>query len=147
MIDRDAHTSADADHAFSRRHCLHRLIEPAVLFTILAFLTLAAIWLVTSDLVKREQQATDRRAAQLAVDMADTYEAQIVRSLREIDTTLKLVRYSLDDRPPQETLDDLRQRDMLPPSLLFEIRISDIAGKYHRQHARYIIRARHLPSV
>lgn len=128
MIDSAPHTSADADHVSSKRFWAHRLVEPGILFSGLALLTLAAIWLVTLNLVEREQQAADRRAALLAADAAETYEAQIVRALREIDTTLQLVRYSLDDRPAQETLEDLRQRGMLPPALLFEVRISDAEG-------------------
>ncbi|WP_234286717.1 EAL domain-containing protein [Halomonas sp. MCCC 1A11057] len=94
----------------------------------LALLALAAIWLVTWNLTAREQSAADRRAAVLAADMAETYEAQVVRALREIDTTLKLVRYSLDERPPQAVLDELSQQDMLPPALLFEVRLSDAEG-------------------
>lgn len=128
LIDADPHLSADAGQAPSRHGWSHRLVEPGVLFPGLALLALAAIWLVTLSLTEREQQAVDRRAALLAADMAETYEAQIVRALREIDTTLRLVRYSLGDRPPQETLEDLRQQGMLPPALLFEVRISDAEG-------------------
>ncbi|MGR4066697.1 putative bifunctional diguanylate cyclase/phosphodiesterase [Billgrantia sp. C5P2] len=107
---------------------MHRLVEPGMLFTGLALLALAAIWLVTWNLTAREQSAAHRRAAVLATDMAETYEAQVVRALREIDTTLKLVRYSLDERPPQVVLDELSQQDMLPPTLLFEVRLSDGEG-------------------
>lgn len=99
-----------------------------MLFSGLALLTLTAIWLVTLSLAERERSAADRQAAMLTVDMAETYEAQVVRALREIDTTLKLVRYSLDDRPPQDVLEELRQQDMLPPALLFEVRLSDVEG-------------------
>ncbi|WP_346797121.1 EAL domain-containing protein [Halomonas sp. Bachu 37] len=128
MID-STHVSKDADPYSIKQSWLHRLIEPAVLFPSLALLVLAAIWIVTLSLAEREQQAADRRAALLAVDMTETYEAQVVRALREIDTTLKLVRYSLAERrSPQETLESLRQRDLLPPTLLFEVRISDAAG-------------------
>ncbi|MBW6390321.1 putative bifunctional diguanylate cyclase/phosphodiesterase [Billgrantia antri] len=112
----------------SRRHWLHQLVEPGVLFPGLALLTLTAIWLVTLDLVEREYTAAEQRAAALTADLAETYEAQVVRALREIDTTLKLVRYSLDERPPQRVLDELGQQGMLPPTLLFEVRISDAAG-------------------
>ena len=99
-----------------------------MLFPGLALLTLTTIWLVTLNLVSREEAAADRRAALLATDMAETYEAQVVRALREIDSTLKLVRYSLDERPAQEVLDELHQQAMLPPALLFEVRISDAQG-------------------
>ncbi|MCC5882865.1 MAG: EAL domain-containing protein [Halomonas sp.] len=113
----------------SRQRWLHRLVEPSALFSGLALLSLVAIWLVTWSLVDREHSAADRRAAALTADMAETYEAQVVRALREIDTTLRLVRYSLDARPPQEVLDELHQQGMLPPTLLFEVRISDAEGR------------------
>ncbi|MGQ4879104.1 putative bifunctional diguanylate cyclase/phosphodiesterase [Billgrantia sp. LNSP4103-1] len=128
MTDRSADADAAADRTASKRGWSHHLVEPIALFTGLALLAVAAIWLVTLNLAEREREAADRRAALLAVDLAETYEAQIVRALREIDTTLKLVRYSLDDRSPQDTLEDLRRRDMLPPALLFEVRISDASG-------------------
>lgn len=113
----------------SRQRWLNRLVEPSALFSGLALLSLVAIWLVTWSLVDREHSAADRRAAALTADMAETYEAQVVRALREIDTTLRLVRYSLDARPPQEVLDELHQQGMLPPTLLFEVRISDAEGR------------------
>lgn len=99
-----------------------------MLFSGLALLALATIWLITLSLAERERSAADRRAAVLATDLAETYEAQVVRALREIDTTLKLVRYSLDERPPQASLEELNERGMLPPTLLFEVRISDAEG-------------------
>ncbi|MDR5907172.1 putative bifunctional diguanylate cyclase/phosphodiesterase [Franzmannia qiaohouensis] len=110
------------------RRWLLRVLDPGVLFPGLAVLTLTAVWLITFNLVDREYRTADRRLAALVSDMAQTYEAQAVRALREIDTTLKLVRYSLDARPPQEVLDELSRRDMLPPTLLFEVRISDAEG-------------------
>ncbi|MFQ3789928.1 putative bifunctional diguanylate cyclase/phosphodiesterase [Halomonas sp. A29] len=128
MIDPNPHASPGADPATTKRHWLHHLVEPGMLFSGLTLLTLAAIWLVTLNLAERERSTADHRAAMLASDMAEIYEAQVVRALREIDTTLKLVRYSLDDRPPQDVLEELRQRDMLPPDLLFEIRLSDAEG-------------------
>ncbi|UYG03211.1 EAL domain-containing protein [Halomonas sp. LR3S48] len=138
MIEPTSHAATATGSPLTKRHWMHRLVEPGMLFTGLALLALAAIWLVTWNLTAREQSAAHRRAAVLATDMAETYEAQVVRALREIDTTLKLVRYSLDERPPQVVLDELSQQDMLPPTLLFEVRLSDAEGN--------IIASTHGPS-
>lgn len=107
---------------------LHRLFEPPILFSGIALLLLAVIWSVTFNLTARERLAAERTAAALAVELADTYEAQVVRALREIDNTLKLVRYSLDDREPQVVLDKLRTKGLLPPELVFTINITDASG-------------------
>ncbi|MCE9665628.1 EAL domain-containing protein [Halomonas sp. M5N1S17] len=124
--DKHAHSVSD-DSAVVRRW-LHRLVEPAWLFTIVALLVLAVIWGATLNLVTKEYAAADRTAAALVADSADTYEAQVVRALREIDTTLKLVHYSLGDRPAQAVLEELRDRDMLPPELLFTVSVADSGG-------------------
>jgi len=107
---------------------LHRLIEPPALLTGLALLILAAIWITTTNLVSREYAAAHRSAAELAQEMANTYEAQIVRALREIDFSLKLVRHDLDAGDPQTTLDTLAGRELLPPALLFTMMVSDSKG-------------------
>ncbi|EWG99223.1 putative bifunctional diguanylate cyclase/phosphodiesterase [Halomonas sp. BC04] len=110
------------------RRWLHRLVEPAFLFTLVGFLVLAVIWGTTLNLVAMERASADRTARALAADTADTYEAQMVRALREIDTTLRLVRHSLDGRPAETVLEELRARDMLPPELLFTISVVDSGG-------------------
>lgn len=107
---------------------LHRLLKPTILFTGIAVMALAVIWTTTLHLVGREQAAAERTAASLAADIADTYEAQVVRALREIDMTLKLVLYSLDGKPAQSVLDDLRARGMLPPEVLFTVNVTDSLG-------------------
>lgn len=111
------------------RRWLHRLFEAPVLFGGIGLLLLAIIWAVTLNLADRERLAAERTAAALAVDLADTYEAQVVRALREIDNTLKLVRYSLDDsREARAILDELRTTGLLPPELLFTVNITDVNG-------------------
>lgn len=107
------------------RHRLHRLIEPPVLFPAVTLLVLAVIWGTTLNLSTNQRASAERRAAALAEDVADTYEAQVVRALREIDNTLKLVRYSLEDRPAPVVLEDLRERGLLPHEFIFTVSIID----------------------
>jgi diguanylate cyclase (GGDEF)-like protein len=108
---------------------LHRLIEPPVLSIFMAFLILTVIWIFTFNFIARERAAADRTAAAVAMDVADTYEAQVVRALREIDHTLKMVRYYLEDRPAQEILGDLRAEGLLLPGIIFTVSIIDARGE------------------
>ena len=111
------------------RSRLHRLIEPPVLSILMAVLFLTVIWAFTFNLITRERASADRTAAAVAMDVADTYEAQVVRALREIDHTLKLVRYQLDDKPAHEILEDLRSQELLPPGIIFTVSIIDARGE------------------
>lgn len=113
----------------SRLHRLHRLLAPSILFSGISLLLLAVIWSVTINLVARDRLAAKRAAAALTVDLADTYEAQVVRALREIDNTLKLVRYSLENTgDAQAILEELRTKGLLPPEILFTVNITDARG-------------------
>lgn len=108
---------------------LHRVLDPPILFSVIALSLLAVIWSATFTIVERERLNAERAAAGLAIDLADTYEAQVVRAFREIDNTLKLVRYGLETEEPQALLDELRDKGLLPSELLFRINITDNNGK------------------
>jgi len=120
---------ADSAEVGGQRRTLHRLTEPAFLFTGIALLMLAILWVVTLNLSEREHDAADRTAAALTANVADTYEAQVVRALREIDQALRLVLFHLETEPAEEILDVLAARNLLPPQLLFSISITDAHGK------------------
>lgn len=127
--------SAEQDNAIEtageqiRHSRLHRLLDPPILFSAIALSLLAVIWSATFTIVERERLNAERAAATLAIDLADIYEAQVVRALREIDNTLKLIRYSLGNKDPQVLLDELRVKGLLPPEFLFRINITDNNGK------------------
>jgi len=107
---------------------LHRLIEPPALFTGVALIILMVIWGTAVNLIHKERDNAQRMLTGLTGDITDTYEAQVVRALRETDQTLKLVRYALQSKPPEEVLATLRARELLPPELLFTIIITDASG-------------------
>ncbi|WP_156966427.1 PDC sensor domain-containing protein [Algiphilus aromaticivorans] len=117
----------------ARRSRWQLLVEPPVLFTAIGLLVLAVIWGATLNLAAKEHAAAHRTAASLATDVADTYEAQVVRALREIDHALKLVRYELIDRPgdaaASDVLENLAEQDLLLPSLLFTVNVLDGEGR------------------
>ncbi len=111
------------------RRVLARVAEPAVLFPAIAILMLAGIWATTLYLIEVERRAADHTAVASSDELAATYEAQVLRALREIDLTLKLVKYAyeLDGRPA--VLQELKGKSLLPPALLFVVGITDSAGR------------------
>jgi diguanylate cyclase (GGDEF)-like protein len=61
-------------------------------------------------------------------ELAETYEAQVVRALREIDQTLKVVKYAFERSGERGVLSELKARTLLPPDLLFVVSITDARG-------------------
>jgi hypothetical protein len=96
---------------------LSRLIEPEILFPALTILVLGLIWGATLNLIKVERANAARTSGAATLELLDTYEAQIVRALREIDQTLKFVKYVYETKGASAALSDLKGRGLLPPDL------------------------------
>ena len=110
------------------RRYLARVIEPAMLFPAITILVLGVVWGTTLNLVKVERAAAEHAAAVSSDELAETYEAQVVRALREIDLTLKFVKYAYELRGRQAVLQELKDKSLLPPALLFVVSIADSTG-------------------
>src|SRR5208282_6540321 len=65
------------------------LIEPQILFPGLTLLVLGVIWGATFYLIKVERSQAAAASTAAALQLVNTYEAQVVRALRESDGTLK----------------------------------------------------------
>ena len=116
--------------AVAIRRALGRIGEPYVLFPLIALVLLGVIWGMTGNLIQVERAAAHRAAVAATRDFADTYEAQVVRALREIDQALKVVQFAHDrGGRGAELLADLREKGLLPPGLLFVVAIADREGK------------------
>ena len=105
-----------------------RLAEYNYLLPVVAVLVLAVIWGITWNLITIERRGAEQAATALSRELAGTYEAQVVRALREIDQTLKLVQYSDKFKGKHIALEDLKNRGLLPSELLFTVCILDIDG-------------------
>jgi diguanylate cyclase (GGDEF)-like protein len=105
-----------------------RLAEPYVLFSAFALLGLSGLWGATYLLIRAERAGVESHVRALTHDLADTYEAQVVRAVREIDMTLKAVKYAYEQDGAATVLEDLRARAMLPPDMLFVVSIADRSG-------------------
>jgi diguanylate cyclase (GGDEF)-like protein len=110
------------------RRCLHHLIEPQVLFPAFAVLVLAVIWIGTLLLVRVEHAGADRAARAKSRELVETYEAQTVRALHEIDQTLKVVKQVYEITRSKDVLRDLAARDLLPSNLVFSVSLADARG-------------------
>jgi diguanylate cyclase (GGDEF)-like protein len=97
--------------------------EPYVLFPALTVVVLAVIWSATFNLIRVERRDAATTSNAAALQLANTYEAQVVRALREIDQTLKVVKYAYQFKGAAAALADLKARALLPPELLFIVSI------------------------
>ena len=103
--------------------------EPHVLFPLLAFLILIATWTATLQLINTESASAKSAAIASAQELLGTYESQVVRALREIDQTLKIVQYVAETKGRQLALSELQERSLLPPNLLFVVSLTDSRGE------------------
>jgi diguanylate cyclase (GGDEF)-like protein len=107
---------------------LNRLSEPAVLFPVTAVFLLALIWAATIGFIRLRYSQAEHVAAISSRELRDTYEAQVVRALSEIDTTLNLVKYWHESVPGKGMLAALKANGLLPPDLLFTVSVADRHG-------------------
>jgi diguanylate cyclase (GGDEF)-like protein len=110
------------------RAWLTRLTEPHILFPALTVLVLVLIWDGTLNLIKVERAHAASASAAATLELLNTYKAQVVRAMREIDQTLKLVQYEYKSKGTS-ALSDLKAESLLPPDLLFVVSILDTQGK------------------
>lgn len=99
------------------------------LFPAVGLILLAVLWLTTWQLIRVESDAAEKAVVDSSRELAETYEAHVVRALREIDQTLKVVKLAVEDPQSQSPLQLLRARDLLPSGLLFQIDVFDAAGR------------------
>jgi diguanylate cyclase (GGDEF)-like protein len=112
----------------AREHWLNHAINPLVLFPAVAIVVLAVIWGTTLNLINVERAAAEQSAAVLTRELNETYEAQVLRAVREIDQTLKFVKAAYEFSGKQNVLQLLKARALLPPDLLFVVSIADSTG-------------------
>ena len=107
-----------------------RLMEPQVLFPILILLTVGVLWYAALNLGRREEDGARRMAVSSSQELLETYEAQVVRVLREMDQTLRSLQYAYQlTGDGASALAELRERDLLPPELVFRVSIADAEGR------------------
>ncbi len=111
-----------------RTPIMRRLAEPQILFSIFALVLLGIIWSWTFNLIKVERANAVRMAITTSREVVETYEAQVLRALREIDQALRVVKYAYEGRGAQMALAQLKERSLLPPDIVFAVSIADEGG-------------------
>lgn len=110
------------------RHWFVQATEPYILYPAFVLLILGVIWATTLHLISVERANAEQAGAFMSQELAATYEAQVVRTLREIDRTLKFVKYAYELKGQQAVLQDLKIRALLPPDMVFVVSIADRKG-------------------
>ncbi len=105
------------------------LADAHILFPALTVVFLGLIWGSTLNLIHIERSNATKVSSAAALQLVNTYEAQVVRALREIDQTLKLVNYLSELKGAPAALAELRARELLPPELLFAITVVGTDGR------------------
>jgi diguanylate cyclase (GGDEF)-like protein len=108
------------------RRRLGRLSEPQILFPLIAVFALIAVWGTTYKIVRLKQADVERAAVVASRELLNTYEAQVVRALQEIDRTLTLVKFWREHGHGK--LAELKAQGLLPPDFLFVVSIADTDG-------------------
>ena len=103
-------------------------MEAHVVLPLIIAALLVVIWVGTLSLAKVERAGAQRGAVMSTRDLLGTYEAQVVRALRETDQALRLVKYSYELNPQVNPLGPLKTRSLLPPDLLFTVSVADRSG-------------------
>ncbi|WP_339483039.1 MULTISPECIES: bifunctional diguanylate cyclase/phosphodiesterase [unclassified Pseudomonas] len=120
-------TLSDATSNLFRRR-FDQAKEAYILFPLLTVLLLSVIWAGTLYLIKVEQARAQQGIAEVSLEIGATYEAQILRAVREIDQTLKLVKYTYESGRETNPLPKLKARALLPSPYLFDVSVVDSSG-------------------
>jgi diguanylate cyclase (GGDEF)-like protein len=107
---------------------LSKIADPALLFPMIAVVLLTLVWTATIELIRVKRADVEHVAAVSSRELLGTYEAQVVRALREIDQTLNLIKYWHDSDRGKRRLAELKERGLLPSDLLFVVSIADRRG-------------------
>jgi diguanylate cyclase (GGDEF)-like protein len=107
---------------------LNRFADPLILFPLLSIMVLAVFWSATLNLIGIERANAEAAVTGTALELLNTYEAQVVRAVREIDQTLKVVKYVYEIKGASAALSDLKARTLLPPDLLFVVSVVNADG-------------------
>ncbi len=110
------------------RHWISEIAYSYMLFLVFVLMMLAAIWAVILHLIDVERTGAEHTATVMSQELVATYQAQAVRALREIDQTLKLVKYTYEIKGKPDALLELKAGGLLPAELIFVVSITDRHG-------------------
>lgn len=107
----------------------HRVTESNILFPLFAVAIMIILWATTLNLIQIERRNAEQNALALTRELTDTYEAQVVRVLREITQNFKVIQFAYDRQGKQGLLSTLADYELLPSPFLFTVTIADTTGE------------------
>ncbi len=106
----------------------HKIIEPHLFYPGAVIAALIILWVTTFNIIDANQRSARESAITSATELAHTYEAQVVRALREIDQALNVVKRAYELNNGQSMLSLVNDWGLLLPDFLFVTSISDADG-------------------
>ena len=104
-------------------------LETHISLPLFALCLLGAMWFGTLHVIEAERRAAAAAARDATHELLDTYEAQMARSLSNIDQTLRVLKYAVEQNGPAGALPALAAKGLLPPGLVFQVEITDSHGR------------------
>jgi len=104
-------------------------LETHISLPLFALCLLGAIWFGTLHVIEAERRTATTAARDATHELLDTYEAQMARSLSNIDQTLRVLKYAIEQNGPAGALPALAAKGLLPPGLVFQVEITDSHGR------------------
>ena len=104
-------------------------LETHISLPLFSVLLLGAIWFGALHVIEAERRTAANAARDATHELLDTYEAQMARSLSNIDQTLRMLKYAVERDGADGALPALAAKGLLPPGLVFQVEITDGAGR------------------
>ncbi len=104
-------------------------LETHISLPLFALLLLGAMWFAALHVIEAERRTAEAATRDATHELLDTYEAQMARSLSNIDQTLRVLKYAVEQNGPSGALPALAARGLLPPGLVFQVEITDSHGR------------------
>ncbi|MDY0976903.1 EAL domain-containing protein [Massilia sp. CFBP9012] len=104
-------------------------LETHISLPLFALFLLGAMWFGTLHVIEVERRTAAAAARDATQELLDTYEAQMARSLSNIDQTLRVLKYAVEQNGAQGALPALAAKGLLPPGLVFQVEITDSHGR------------------
>ncbi|WP_137173536.1 EAL domain-containing protein [Massilia sp. HP4] len=104
-------------------------LETHISLPLFAVFLLGAIWFGTLHVIEAERRTAVEAARDATHELLDTYEAQMARSLSNIDQSLRVLKYAVEQNGAAGALPALAAKGLLPPGLVFQVEITDSHGR------------------
>lgn len=105
-----------------------KTIEAHVLIPVFGAILLIVMWTFTLLSVTDGRAHAEHAAFDSIHEVGETYHAQMVRNLAEIEQILKVVKHSHELKGVRITLERLRDKGLLPSALVFAVSVTDATG-------------------